>query len=123
VNEELQSTNEELEASKEELQSMNEELHTVNNELGIKIEALDTANSDLRNLFDSTQIATVFLDHKLTIRSFTPAMSKIFHILPTDQRAAHHRSRKPPRHLGPAAGHRERARHSGSEFWNAKSAT
>jgi two-component system, chemotaxis family, CheB/CheR fusion protein len=85
VNEELQSSNEELEASKEELQSMNEELHTVNNELAVKIEALDTANSDLRNLFDSTQIATIFLDRTLAIRSFTPAMTKIFHILPTDR--------------------------------------
>jgi two-component system CheB/CheR fusion protein len=85
VNEELQSTNEELEASKEELQSMNEELHTVNNELSLKIDALDTANNDLRNLFESTQIATVFLDHRLTIRSFTPAIAGIFRILPTDR--------------------------------------
>jgi two-component system CheB/CheR fusion protein len=85
VNEELQSTNEELEASKEELQSMNEELHTVNIELTGKIDALDLANSDLQNLFESTQIATVFLDHKLTIRSFTPAMAKIFNIRPTDR--------------------------------------
>jgi two-component system CheB/CheR fusion protein len=85
VNEELQSTNEELEASKEELQSMNEELHTVNLELTGKIDALDLANSDLHNLFESTQIATVFLDRNLTIRSFTPAMAKIFNIRPTDR--------------------------------------
>lgn len=85
VNEELQSTNEELEASKEELQSLNEELHTVNAELNLKVEALDRANSDLQNLFESTPLATVFLDRKLVIRSYTPAVSEIFNILPGDR--------------------------------------
>src|SRR3546814_4012284 len=85
VNEELQSTNEELEASKEELQSLNEELHTVNAELNGKVDALDHANSDLQNLFDSTQVAAVFLDRNLVIRSFTPAVTRIFNILPSDQ--------------------------------------
>ena len=84
VNEEMQSTNEEMEASKEELQSVNEELHTVNTELNGKIEALDRANSDLQNLFGSTDVATVFLDRNLVIRSFTPAVTRIFRILPTD---------------------------------------
>jgi two-component system, chemotaxis family, CheB/CheR fusion protein len=85
VNEEMQSTNEELEASKEELQSVNEELHTVNSDLNLKIEALDHANSDLQNLFESTNIATLFLDEDLVIRRFTPAMTKIFNILPGDR--------------------------------------
>jgi two-component system, chemotaxis family, CheB/CheR fusion protein len=85
VNEELQSTNEELETSKEELQSVNEELHTVNAELNIKIDELDRANSDLRNLFESTQVATIFLDHELVIRSFTPAATSIFNLISTDR--------------------------------------
>jgi len=85
VNEEQQSTNEELEASKEQLQSVNEELHTVNAELTLKIESLDQANSDLQNLFESTDVATVFLDKSLRIRSFTPAVAKVFNILPTDR--------------------------------------
>ncbi|HEY4030139.1 MAG TPA: CheR family methyltransferase [Caulobacteraceae bacterium] len=85
VNEELQSTNEELEASKEELQSLNEELHTVNAELSGKVDLLDRANSDLVNLFESTKVATVFLDRGLVIRSFTPAASQIFRILPGDR--------------------------------------
>ncbi len=84
VNEELQSANEEMEASKEELQSVNEELHTVNSELTAKVDALDNANSDLRNLFESTDIATIFLDRDLSIRSFTPAVSEIFNVLPSD---------------------------------------
>jgi two-component system CheB/CheR fusion protein len=85
VNEEMQSTNEEMEASKEELQSLNEELHTVNAELNGKVEELDRANSDLRNLFEATEVATVFLDKDLVIRSFTPAATRVFNILPTDR--------------------------------------
>jgi two-component system, chemotaxis family, CheB/CheR fusion protein len=85
VNEELQSTNEELETSKEELQSVNEELQTVNAELGNKIEELDRSNNDLNNLLQSTQIATVFLDRNLVIRSFTPAVTKIFSLIPSDR--------------------------------------
>jgi len=85
VNEELQSTNEELEASKEELQSVNEELHTVNGELNTKVEALDRSNADLANLFESTKVATVFLDRDLVIRSFTPAVSHFFNMLPGDR--------------------------------------
>lgn len=84
VNEEVQSTNEEMEASKEELQSLNEELNTVNAELQTKIEELDFANNDLINLFESTQIATVFLDRDLLIRNFTPAASRFFNIRPGD---------------------------------------
>jgi len=85
VNEEMQSTNEELEASKEELQSVNEELHTVNMELSGKVDLLDRANADLQNLFESTDMATVFLDQDLVIRTFTPAVARVFNILPGDR--------------------------------------
>jgi two-component system CheB/CheR fusion protein len=85
VNEELQSTNEELETSKEELQSLNEELNTVNHELASKVEELHQSNADLRNLFESTQIATVFLDRFMVIRSFTPAVRTIFNLISADR--------------------------------------
>ncbi len=85
INEELQSTNEELETSKEELQSVNEELHTVNAELNSKIDEVDRARSDLSNLFDSTQIATIFLDKNLFIRSFTPAATSLFNLISSDR--------------------------------------
>jgi two-component system CheB/CheR fusion protein len=85
VNEEMQSTNEELETSKEELQSVNEELHTVNLRLTEKIDELDQTNSDLRNLFESTEIATVFVDRHLVIRSFTPAIVSLYNLIPSDQ--------------------------------------
>ncbi|HEY2541408.1 MAG TPA: CheR family methyltransferase [Stellaceae bacterium] len=85
VNEELQSTNEEHETSKEELQSLNEELQTVNGELNYKIDELDRVNSDLSNLFQSTQIATIFLDRELRIRNFTPSITRIFNLIPGDR--------------------------------------
>lgn len=84
VNEEAQSSNEELEASKEEMQSLNEELNTINAELSGKIDELDHANSDLKNLFESTEIATIFLDRDLVIRTFTPAASAFFNLRPSD---------------------------------------
>lgn len=85
MNEELQSSNEEHETSKEELQSVNEELHTVNAELLRKIEELNRANADLRNLFDATQLGTVFLDKQLKIRSFTPSATSIFNLIESDR--------------------------------------
>ncbi|MGD0109689.1 MAG: CheR family methyltransferase, partial [Rhodopila sp.] len=84
VNEELQSTNEELQTSREEIQSINEELSTVNAQLTTKLEQLDRSNSDLRNLFDSTKVATVFLDPFLVIRSFTPEIANIYNLIPSD---------------------------------------
>lgn len=85
VNEELQSTNEELETSKEELHSINEELQSANIELATKNDALVRASSDLVNLFESTAIATVFLDTDLLIRRFTPAVAEIFNVRAGDE--------------------------------------
>ncbi|ONG56119.1 chemotaxis protein [Pseudoroseomonas deserti] len=84
INEELQSANEEMETSKEELQSVNEELQTVNGELAHRVAELGRSNSDLKNLLEATQIATVFLDNDLRVRSFTPTATEIFHLLETD---------------------------------------
>lgn len=84
TNEELQSTNEELTTSKEEMQSMNEELRTVNNELQVKVNELSHINSDMKNLLDSTDIATLFLDNTLCVRRFTSQTSKITKLIPSD---------------------------------------
>jgi two-component system CheB/CheR fusion protein len=46
---------------------------------------LDGANSDLQNLFESTEVATVFLNKNLVIRSYTPTVARLFKILPTDR--------------------------------------
>jgi two-component system CheB/CheR fusion protein len=84
INEELQSSNEELETSKEELQSINEELQTVNAELNIRVDELSRANNDIANLLESTQIATVFLDRDLCIKSFTPTARDLFRLVESD---------------------------------------
>ncbi|WP_426028026.1 CheR family methyltransferase [Brevundimonas sp. TWP2-3-4b2] len=85
VNEELHSTVEELETSKEELSSINEELQTVNTELNNRADSLVRSNSDLANLFDSTSIATLFLDNGSHIRRFTPAITEIFNVREGDE--------------------------------------
>jgi two-component system CheB/CheR fusion protein len=85
VTEELQSSNEELETAKEELQSVNEELQTINGELQSKNDAMERLNSDLKNLLDSTQIATVFLDDALRIKHYTPAMEQLFPLREADR--------------------------------------
>ncbi len=84
VNEELQSSNEELETAKEEMQSVNEEIQTINAELNSKNEQLTILNSDQKNLFESGEIATLFLDEHLKVRNFTPGVIDIFHFRETD---------------------------------------
>ncbi len=84
ANEEMQSTNEELTTSKEEMQSLNEELQTVNQELQSKVTDLSQANNDMKNLLNSTDIATLFLDEKLNIRRFTNRTASIIKLIATD---------------------------------------
>ena len=84
TNEELQSTNEELTTSKEEMQSLNEELQTLNAELQARVEELSRASSDMKNLLDSTDIATLFLDRELNVRRFTPQATRIIKLIPGD---------------------------------------
>ncbi|HBA85008.1 MAG TPA: chemotaxis protein CheB [Verrucomicrobia bacterium] len=84
TNEELQSTNEELTTSKEEMQSLNEELQTVNAELQNKVDELSRTNNDMKNLLNSTDIATLFLDNELRVRRFTPKVTKIIKLIPGD---------------------------------------
>lgn len=84
TNEELQSANEELETAKEEMQSLNEELQTVNAELENKLGELSSANDDMKNLLNSTGIATLFLDNDLNIKRFTIQARKIINLIHTD---------------------------------------
>ena len=83
-NEELQSTNEELETAKEELQSANEELSTVNDELRERNAEISRAHDDLTNLLVNAELASVMVTRDLTIRRFTPPAQKIFGLIPAD---------------------------------------
>jgi two-component system, chemotaxis family, CheB/CheR fusion protein len=84
TNEELQSANEELETSKEEQQSLNEELETVNTELQSKMDEVSRVNDDMRNLLNSTEIPTIFLDNELKIKRFTSHAAKLVHLIQSD---------------------------------------
>ena len=84
TNEELQSANEELTTSKEEAQSMNEELQTINGELQSKLDDLALAQSDMQNLLNSTDIATLFLDKDLNVRRFTEQIARVVHLRAAD---------------------------------------
>jgi two-component system CheB/CheR fusion protein len=84
TNEELQSANEELTTSREEMQSMNEELQTINAELQTKLDDLVLAQSDMKNLLNSTEIAILFLDQDLNVRRFTDRASRIINLRESD---------------------------------------
>lgn len=83
-NEEMTSANEELQSTNEELQSSNEELFSVNLELKNKVDELTVLNNDINNLFRSSDLAIIFLDEKLGIRKFTPAVEDHLNIRETD---------------------------------------
>lgn len=84
TNEELQSANEELTSSKEEMQSMNEELQTINSELQTKLDDLALAQSDMKNVLNSIEIAILFLDQQLNVRRYTDRAAKIISLRESD---------------------------------------
>ncbi|MHB8931805.1 MAG: CheR family methyltransferase, partial [Melioribacteraceae bacterium] len=84
TNEEMQSSNEEMETSKEELQSLNEELITVNTELQNKNDELSVINNDMKNLMESNEIPTIFLDNNLHIKRFTYHTTKVVNLIASD---------------------------------------
>ncbi|MEX8548000.1 MAG: chemotaxis protein CheB [Mucilaginibacter sp.] len=84
TNEELQSTNEESLTTKEEMQSLNEELMTTNVSYQAKAEELTRLNNDMKNLLDSTEIGTIFLDNQLMILRYTPQVKALFNVIASD---------------------------------------
>ena len=84
INNALQSAGEDLGTSKEDLLSVNEELRAANFELAYRVTELARANSDLKNLLENTQIATVFLDNELRVESFTPSIVDVFNLIESD---------------------------------------
>jgi two-component system CheB/CheR fusion protein len=66
------------------MQSLNEELQTVNIELQSKVSDFMQANSDMKNLLNSTEIATLFLDKELNIRRFTDTAVNIIKLRNSD---------------------------------------
>lgn len=84
TNEELQSANEELTTSKEEMQAMNEELQSLNRELGARVADMSQTSDDMKNLLNSTAIASLFLDEQMRVRRFTTQARSIFRLIASD---------------------------------------
>ncbi|MGA2732460.1 MAG: chemotaxis protein CheB [Syntrophobacteraceae bacterium] len=84
TNEEMQSANEELTSTNEELETSREELVNMNTQLQSKVIQVSELSNDVENLYSSTAIGTVFLDTRLNIRCFTPAMTGIINLIPSD---------------------------------------
>lgn len=84
----LQAATDMHEKASKEYRSINEELQALNAELGSKNASLTQITNDIRNLLDSTRIAVVFLDKRLRIRRFTPAMTELFRLRHSDK--GHH---------------------------------
>jgi two-component system CheB/CheR fusion protein len=63
---------------------MNEELQTVNGELLFKVEDLALTEGDLKNLLNSTQIATLFLDGAMNVRRFTEQTRQLISLRDVD---------------------------------------
>ncbi|MEQ9497319.1 MAG: chemotaxis protein CheB [Deltaproteobacteria bacterium] len=77
TNEELIASNEELQATNEELSSVNEELYTVNTEYQSTIGKLHDANAAMEQLFEATEVATLFVDQSICILRLTPTSTAI----------------------------------------------
>jgi two-component system CheB/CheR fusion protein len=45
---------------------------------------LSQANNDMNNLLAATGIGTIFVDHQLRIQRFTPAVTTLINVIPTD---------------------------------------
>jgi len=63
---------------------MNEELQTINAEMQNKLDDLALAQSDMKNLLNSTDIAILFLDQELNVRRFTDLAAKIISLREAD---------------------------------------
>jgi two-component system CheB/CheR fusion protein len=48
------------------------------------VDELSRSNNDMKNLLNSTDIATLFLDNELRVRRFTTQATKIIKLIPSD---------------------------------------
>ena len=83
-NEELQTTNEEIRSANEELTASNEELIASNEELQRLNRRLTVLTDDMRNLLESMDVGSIFLDRNLRIRRFNPKVGKFFKVTEAD---------------------------------------
>ncbi len=96
--EDLERTGEELKAAAEESRSVNEELRSANERLAASAGELDAlgarlraeadeverVNNDIANLLTSTDLGVLLLDSTLRIKRFTPGITDLFRMAPSD---------------------------------------
>jgi two-component system, chemotaxis family, CheB/CheR fusion protein len=63
---------------------VNEELSTVNVELQSRVADLSQVNNDMNNLLAGTGVGTIFVNHGLLITRFTPTVTQLINLIPTD---------------------------------------
>lgn len=63
---------------------MNEELQTINSELQTKLDDLALAQSDMKNVLNSIEIAILFLDQRLNVRRYTDRAAKLISLRESD---------------------------------------
>ena len=80
INEELRCASEELESSKRELEVINRKLSITNEELERSVARAAKAHDDLQNFVAVTEIATIFVDRGMRIKSYTSPASALFNI-------------------------------------------
>ncbi|MCA1785742.1 MAG: PAS domain-containing protein, partial [Desulfobacteraceae bacterium] len=73
----LQSTNTEMETSNNELRSLNEDSIIMNAELQSQFDELSDDNDDMKNLLNTTQIGTIFLDMDMNIKRYTDMLIRL----------------------------------------------
>ncbi len=81
---ELDQTRDDLENMVRDLGTANEELKSSKEEVQAGIEALAHSRRDLENLLEGTKIATIFLDSRGLIRSFTRPVSEVYNLKASD---------------------------------------
>jgi two-component system CheB/CheR fusion protein len=56
----------------------------LNHELNLKLNDLSRLNNDMKNLLDSTELTTLFLDSALNVRLFTTGSIRVFKLMRSD---------------------------------------
>jgi two-component system CheB/CheR fusion protein len=73
-----------MQSANQELQSTNEELPDAQPRLNVKVNDLSRLKNDMKNLLDSTELTTLFLDSALNVRLFTSGSNRIFKLMRGD---------------------------------------
>lgn len=80
----LAAANEDLGSSRRKLQSLHKELSAINQQLRSEVLALQMEKSRWEDLLAAGEIMALCLDQELRIKSFTPTISKLLQVRPSD---------------------------------------